>query len=135
MHVGELVCHRDRQLLAGGALGDAGSDLLGQRQLPSQVVRLAGADPEVGAHGGDAVLLAEAGAGLPAVAELLLLVDEAELLAGVLLGLDAADLLGRGLVVEQQHDQASDRLEALEALGAAQLVAAWRAASSRRWPA
>ena len=36
------------------------------------------------------------------------------------------DLLGRGRVVEQQHDQASDRLEALVALGAAQLVALGR---------
>ena len=94
VHGGELVGHRDRQLVAGGALGDAGSDLLGQRELPLQVVRLAGADPEVGAHGGDALLLAEPRARLPAVAELLLLVDERQLLAGVLLGLDASDLVG-----------------------------------------
>ena len=97
---------------------------LGQRQLPAQVVRLAGADSEVGADGGEAVLVVQAGAGLPAVAELLLLVDEGEVLAGVVdLRLDPAHLLGRGRVVEQQHDQASDRLEALVALGAAQLVA------------
>ena len=124
VHARELVGDRRRQLLAGGALGDAGADLLGQGQLSAQVVRLAGADPEVGADGGEAVLVAQAGAGLPAVAKLLLLVDEAEVLAGVVdLRLDAADLLGRGRVVEQQHDQASDRLEALVALGAAQLVA------------
>jgi hypothetical protein len=94
VHCGELVCHRDRQLVAGGTLGDEGADLLGQGQLTLQVVRLAGADSEVGADGGDAVLLAEAGAGLPAVGELGLLIDEAELFAGVLLRLDAYDLVG-----------------------------------------
>ena len=54
----------------------------------------------------DAVVVWQAGAGVPAVGELLLLVDEAELLALVGLGLDASDLVGRGLVVEQQDDQA-----------------------------
>ena len=57
--------------------------------------------------------LAQAGAGGPAVGELRLLVGEREVLALVLLGLDAADLVGRGLVVEQQHDQAADRLQAV----------------------
>ena len=109
VHVGEAVGHRDRQLLAGGPLGDAGADLVGERQLAAEVVRALGADPEVGADGGDPVVLAQAGAGLPAVAELLLLVDEAELLALVGLGLDAADLVRARLVVEQQHDQAADR--------------------------
>ncbi len=55
-----------------------------------------------------------------------MLVDEAEVLAVVDLPLDAARLLGRGLVVEQQHDQAPDRPEAFVALGAAQLVALGR---------
>ena len=51
------------------------------------------ADSEVGADRGDPVFLAQYGAGCPAVAELLLLVDEAELLALVGLRLDAADLV------------------------------------------
>ena len=51
--------------------------------------------PEVGADGGDPVGLAQAGAGRPAVGELRLLVGERELLALVLLGLDAADLVRR----------------------------------------
>ena len=91
VHARELVGDRRRQLLAGGALGDPGADLLGQRQLPAQVLCLAGADSEVGADGGEAVLVVQAGAGLPAVAKLLLLVDEAEVFAGVVdLRLDAA---------------------------------------------
>ena len=71
----------------------------------------------------DAVVVWQAGAGVPAVGELLLLVDEAELLALVGLGLDAPDLVGRGLVVEQQDDQGADRREAFEAVGAGELVA------------
>ena len=58
-------------------------------------------------------LVAQAGAGGPAVGELRLLVGEREVLALVLLGLDAADLVRRGRVVEQQHDQAADRLQAV----------------------
>jgi hypothetical protein len=69
VHVGEAVCDRDRQLPAGGQLGDTGADLLGQGQLPAQVLSLAGVEAEVGADGGDTVLVAEAGAGLPAVAK------------------------------------------------------------------
>jgi hypothetical protein len=41
------------------------------------------------------------------------LVCECEVLALVLLGLDAADLVGRGGMVEQCHDQAPDRLQAV----------------------
>ena len=71
------------------------------------------ADPEVGADGGHAVALAQAGAGGPAVGELGLLVGQGELFALVLLGLDAADLLGRGDVVEQRHEQVAHRLQAV----------------------
>ena len=67
-------------------------------------MRALGAEPEVGADGGDPVVIAQPGAGGPAVPELLLLVDEAELLTLVGLSLDAADLIGAGLVIEQQHD-------------------------------
>ena len=49
------------------------------------------------------------GAGLPAVAQLLLLVDQRQALALVGLGLDPADLLRARLMVEQQDDQALDR--------------------------
>ena len=52
-------------------------------ELPAQVVSLAGADSEVGADGSGTVLVAQPGAGLPAVAKLLLLVDDGELLAGL----------------------------------------------------
>ena len=86
-------------------------------------MRPLGGDAEVGADGGDPVVLAHAGAGRPAVAELLLLVDEAELLALVGLRLDAADLIRAGLVVEQQHDQAEDRVQALVPVAAGELVA------------
>ena len=89
-------------------------------------MRALGADPEVGADGGDPVVLAQAGAGRPAVAELLLLVDEAELLALVGLRLDAADLVRARLVVEQQHDQAADRAQALVPVAAGELVAGLR---------
>ena len=64
-----------------------------------------GGDAEVGADGEDALVLEQAGAGVPAVGELLLLVDEGELFALVGLGLDAPDLVGGGLVVEQQDDE------------------------------
>ena len=106
-----------------GPLGDAFADRLGEGELAAEVVRALGGDAEVGADGGDPVVLAQAGAGLPAVGELLLLVDEAELLALVGLGLDASDLVGRGLVVEQQHDQAADGREAFVPVGAGELVA------------
>ena len=78
---------------SAGPFGDAGADRLGQRELAAQVVGLDGADAEVGADGGDPVALAQAGAGGPAVGELRLLVGEREVLALVLLGLDAADLV------------------------------------------
>ena len=123
VHVGEAVCHRDRQLLAGGALGDALADLLGEGELAAEVVRAPGGDAEVGADGEDALVVWQAGAGVPAVGELLLLVDEAELFALVGLGLDAPDLVGSRLVVEQQHDQGADRREVFEAVGSRQLVA------------
>ena len=123
VHVGELVGHRDRELPGGGPLGDAFADLVGERELAAQVVRLARGDAEVGADGGDPVVLAQAGARGPAVAELFLLVCEREVLALVLLGLDAADLIRAGGVVEQQHDQAAHRFQALEARAAGELVA------------
>ena len=55
VHVGEAVGHRDRDLLAGRALGDAGADRVGERELAAEVVRALGRDPEVGADGGDSV--------------------------------------------------------------------------------
>ena len=51
VHVGEAVCHRDRQLLAARALGDACADRLGEGELAAQVVGRLGRDAEVGAHG------------------------------------------------------------------------------------
>ena len=81
---------------------------------------LDGADAEVGADGGDPVGLAQAGAGGPAVGELGLLVGEREVLALVLLGLDAADLVARRLVVEQQHEQAAHRRQAVGGEGVAE---------------
>ena len=86
-------------------------------------MRALGGDAEVGADGEDALVVGQAGAGVPAVGELLLLVEEAELFALVGLGLDASDLVGRGLVVEQQHDQRADRREAFEPVGSGELVA------------
>ncbi len=74
MHVGELVCHRDRDFLAGGPVGDAGTDLFGKRQLAAEVVRAFRRDAEVVADRGDPVAVAQAATGLPAVFELLLLV-------------------------------------------------------------
>ena len=55
VHVGEPVGHRHRDLLAGRALGDAGADRIGERELAAQVVGALGRDPEVGADGGDPV--------------------------------------------------------------------------------
>jgi hypothetical protein len=55
VHVGEAVGHRHGDLLAGRALGDAGADRIGERELAAQVVRALGRDPEVGAHRGDSV--------------------------------------------------------------------------------
>jgi hypothetical protein len=74
VHVGELVGHRHRDLLAGWPFGDAAADRLGQAELAAEVVRPLRGDAEVGADGSDPVLLAQASAGPPAVGELLLLV-------------------------------------------------------------
>ena len=123
VHVGEAVCHRDRELLAGGAFGDAFADLFGEGELAAEVVGAFGGDAEVGADREDAVVVWQAGAGVPAVGELLLLVEEGEFFALVGLGLDPPGLVGRGLVVEQQDDQGADRREAFEAVGAGELVA------------
>ena len=58
-----------------GALGDAGADLSGRASWRRRLWARLGRDPEVGADGGDPVgFLAQPGAGLPAVIELLLLV-------------------------------------------------------------
>ena len=102
------LAHRDRQLFAGGALYDSRSDPVRQCEPAAEVVRALRADPAVGADRGDPVVLAQAGAGRPAVAKLLLLVDEGELLALVGLRLNATDLIRARLVVEQQHDQAAE---------------------------
>ena len=99
------------------------ADRVGEGELAAQAVSLAGADAEVGADDGHPVGVGQSGAGLPAVAELLLLVAQGERLARVLLRLDAADLVLAGLVVEQQDDQARDRGEALEVRGAGEFVA------------
>ena len=124
VHVGELVRHRHGDLLAGGPFRDAGANLLGQRELPAEVVRPLRGDAEVGADSGDPVAVAEAGSGVPAVVELLLLVCQRELLALLAVGLDAPDLLRGGGVVEQQHDQAADRLgEAFPGLATREAVA------------
>ena len=123
VHVGEAVGHRHRQLRAGGAFGDALADRLGEGELAAQVARALGVDPEVGADGGDPVVVVEGGARLPAVGELALLVGEGELFALVGLRLHAPDLVRGGVVVEQQHDQAADGDEALEAVGGGELVA------------
>ena len=85
--------------------------------MAAEVVRAFGGDAEVGADREDALVLAQAGAGVPAVRELLLLILKGELLALVGLGLDAPCLLWRGLVVEQEDDQCADRREAFEAVG------------------
>jgi len=63
---------------------------------------------------------------MPAVGELLLLIDEAELFALVGLGLDASDLVGRRLVLEQQDDQAQYWREGFEPFGGGELVAGFR---------
>ena len=65
VHVGEAVGHRHRDLLAGRALGDAGADRVGERELAAEVVRALGRDAEVGADGGDPVGLAAARRGPP----------------------------------------------------------------------
>ena len=109
--------------MAAGPLGDSFADRLGEGELAAQVVCALGGDAEVGADGEDALVFRQAGAGVPAVGELLLLVEEAELLALVGLGLDAPDLVGRGLVVEQQDDQGADWREAFEPVGAGDFVA------------
>ena len=114
VHVGEPVGHRHRDLLAGRALGDAGADLLGERELAAEVVRALGRDAEVGADGGDPVGLRAARRGPPssrANCSCWSTSDRALALVG--LGLDAADLVRARLVVEQQHDQAADRLRGL----------------------
>ena len=123
VHVGELVGHGDRQLVAARAFGHAAADPLGQSELAEQVVHSSGADAQVGADGGDAVFVGQAGAGLPAVAELVLLVGEGELLAAVGLCLDSPDLVAGRLVVEQQHDQAPDGRQVLVAVGAGEVFA------------
>jgi hypothetical protein len=119
--------------VAGGPLGDAFADRLGEGELAAQVVGALGGDAEVGADGEDALVFREAGAGVPAVGELLLLVDESELLALVGLGLDAPDLVGRGLVVEQQDDQGADGARPSKPSVPAISWLAW-AASRRRCP-
>jgi len=43
--------------VAGGALGDALADRLGEGELAAQVMRTPGRDPEVGADGEDAVVV------------------------------------------------------------------------------
>ena len=86
-------------------------------------MRAFGGDAEVGADREDTVLVWQAGAGVPAVGELLLLVLKGELFALVGLGLDAPGLVERGLVVEQEDDEGADRREAFEPVGSGQLVA------------
>jgi hypothetical protein len=124
VHVGGLVGHRHRDLLAGRPLGDTSADLLWQGELAAKVVRPLRRDAEVGAHGGDPVGLAQASASLPAVLELLLLVCERELFALLAVGLDPANLLFRRGVVEEEHDQAAHgRGEAFHVLAAGEAVA------------
>ena len=127
VHVRELVGHRRRQLLADGPLGYPGADPVGQRELAAEVVGLLGADPQVGAHRRDPVLVVQPGAGQPAVGELVLLIHDGQRFPRVVGDrLDAPDLVRARLVVEQQHDQAVDGLEALVAFGAGELVASLR---------
>jgi len=108
VHVGQAVGECHRELAFARAFGHARADRFGQRELAPEVVGLDGADAEVGADGGDPVGLAQSGASGPAVGELRLLVGQGEVLALVLLGLDPADLVAAGLVVEQRDDQAAD---------------------------
>ena len=91
VHVGELVGQRHGEPVVGGALGDAFADRFREGELAAQVMRALGADAEVGADSGDPVVVVEHRAGLPAVGELALLVDERELLVRLGLRLDAAD--------------------------------------------
>ena len=86
-------------------------------------MRALGRDAEVGAHRGDPVGLRQPGAGFPAVAQLLLLVDERQALALVGLRLDPADLVRARLVVEQQDDQALYGRQVFVALRAGELRA------------
>jgi hypothetical protein len=74
MHVGQAVGHADRDLAVGGALGDALTDRVGERELAAQAVALARADAQVSADDGHPIGIGQPDAGLPAVAELLLLV-------------------------------------------------------------
>ena len=76
-------------------------------------------------------LVAQAGAGGPAVGELRLLVGEREVLALVLLGLDAADL------VRATGAWSSSSTIRLRTGARPSPASSWlaRAASSRRWPA
>ena len=134
VHVGEAVGHRDRDLLAGRALGDTRADRFRERELAAEVVGALGRDSEVGADRDDPVGLGQPGAGFPAVAQLLLLVDERQALALVGLGLDPADLVRARLVVEQQDDQALDRRQVFVSRCAGELVRSRWAASSRRCP-
>jgi len=62
VHVDEAACHRDRELLAGGALGDAPADVLGDGELAAPVVRAFGGVAEVGADREDAVVVWQPGA-------------------------------------------------------------------------
>ena len=111
VHVGELVGHRHRDLLAGRPFGDAGADRLGQRQLAAEVVRALGARSR-GRRRRRRSGRPRAGRRAPASsrANCSCWSTRRELLALLGLGLDAADLLRARLVVEQQHDQAADRL-------------------------
>jgi hypothetical protein len=123
VHVGEAVRHAYRQLVAGGPLGEPLANRLREGELAAEAVSLAGGDAEVGRRGRRSGRCREASADLPAVAELVLLVAQAERLSGVLVGLDAADLVLAGLVVEEQDDEARDGGEALEVRAAGEFVA------------
>ena len=87
---------------------------------------LLGADAEVLADDGEAFVFRQPGAVSPAVGELVLLIARRQVFALVFLRLNAADVGLGGLVLEQQHHEAADRLEVLEAFGAGELVAGAR---------
>ena len=77
VHVGEAVCHRDRQFFAGRALRDAGADCVGERyQLAAEVVGAPGRCSPRSAQTSAIRLCSRKPPreGRPAVAELLLLV-------------------------------------------------------------
>jgi hypothetical protein len=61
--------------------------------MKAQAVRPLGANAQVGAHGGDPVVIAQGRTGFPAVANVLVLVDQRQVVALVGLRLDAADLV------------------------------------------